>query len=448
MDTRTLTVHNPWWIEGRVPEVLLLPYRRILFQQLLRWLEVERILGIVGPRRAGKTTIMYQLIQHLIKTKRVDPKQILYVSCDDPAFGDFNFQHLLSFYEENILLESIQKKQTYIFIDEIQFLDDWALWLKRYYDLKYPIKFFVSGSSATYIKSKSKESLVGRIIEEQLYPFSFIEYLACIKNITMNISFNKLLEGDFSELDTVKFASESTQLKIALNEYAIRGGFPEYFNEKNFLIWSRLIRSDIVDKTIYKDLVRLYDIKMPSVLEKLLYYLAENSSGILVHTNASNMLDISRHTVINYIEYLKSAFLIDEATKYCKSAAKEARSARKVYMVDTGLMNSLLSEPDLSNQNIGKTFETIGFNHARFLSNVVHYWRHGTTEVDLVIRRNGTMIPIEVKYQENISTNDLKGVYRFMDKYKSSRGIVLTKDTLDNRGAVVLLPMWLFLISQ
>ncbi|MDP7265564.1 MAG: ATP-binding protein, partial [Candidatus Thermoplasmatota archaeon] len=443
-----LTVYNPWWNVGKVPEALLLPYRRKVFKDLLQWLEGKRILGIVGPRRTGKTTIMYQLIQYLLTEKEIDPLQILYLSCDDPAFGVFDIQSMFATYEENLLHESITHKQVYVFIDEIQFLKDWARWLKRYHDLKYPVKFIISGSSATYNKSRSKESLVGRIVEEDFYPFSFAEYIECTGNMVFDISFDELSRGDFSNLDTVKLASFTTQLKTALNEYAIRGGFPEYFNEKTFLIWSRLIRSDIVDKTIYKDLVRLYDIKMPSLLESLLVYLAGTSSGIFVHTKASDMLGISRPTVVNYMEYLKSAFLIDEARKYSKSAASEARSAKKTYMIDSGLMNSLLGEPELTDLNKGKIFETLAFNHARSLADSVHYWRHGTTEVDLVLSKNNIVTPIEVKYRENISKSDTKGVCRFMDRYKCQNGIVLTRDTLEKLGSVTLLPVWLFLISR
>ena len=448
MDARTLTVYNPWWSDGKVPEALLLTYRRRIFKDLIGWVEGKRILGIVGPRRTGKTTLMYQLIQYLITEKQIDPLQILYVSCDDPAFGTFDIESMFASYEENILRDSIAKRQTYVFIDEIQFLEDWARWLKRYYDLKYPVKFIVSGPSATYIKSRSKESLVGRIVEEDLYPFSYSEFVECTGNISVNISFDELSKGDLSKIDTVKLASRTIQLKIALNEYAVKGGFPEYFNERTFLLWSRLIKSDIVDKTIYKDLVRLYDIKMPSILEKLLVYLASTSSGIFVHTNASDMLGVSRQTVINYLEYLRSAFLIDEATKYSISAASETRSAKKTYMIDTGLMNALLGEPDLTDLNKGRIMETLAFNHARALGDSVHYWRHGTTEVDLVLRRNGIVIPIEVKYQETISKSDLKGVKRFMDRYKCEKGLLLTKDILEKRGSVTLIPVWLFLLSR
>jgi len=370
------------------------------------------------------------------------------VSCDDPAFGAFDIESMFASYEENILHDTIAQRPTYVFVDEVQFLDDWARWLKRYYDLKYPVKFIVSGSSATYIKNRSKESLVGRIVEENLYPFSYSEYVECTKNLALSVSYEELSKGNFSMLDNVEHDSKANQLKIALNEYAIKGGFPEYFNERTFLIWSRLIKSDVVDKTIYKDLVRLYDIKMPSILEKLLVYLAGTSSGIFVHTNAADMLGVSRKTVINYIEYLRSAFLIDEATKYSGSAASEARSPRKTYLIDSGLMNGLLGEPELTDTSKGRIMETLAFNHARALSGPVHYWRHGKMEVDIVLKRNGKPIPIEVKYQETITKKDLKSVNRFMDRFKCENGLVLTKDTLEKRGSITLIPVWLFLLSR
>lgn len=162
-----------------MPSILLKDIKRIEFEKAIDQIDDERILGMIGPRRTGKTTILYQLINKILED--VKPERILFFTADDPALLPYKenlFENIIKTYYEDVLLESKRGEKVYIFIDEIHFLASWELWLKKYYDLKYNIKFIISSSSAIHLQRRSKESLVGRIFEILVLPLSFRDYIA------------------------------------------------------------------------------------------------------------------------------------------------------------------------------------------------------------------------------------------------------------------------------
>ena len=145
---------NEWWTNGSVNPLLLQKLHRDEFNELAELLESERITAVIGPRRVGKTTLMYQLIDHLLDTG-IKKEHILFASMDDPL------KTIIDEYLEKIVKKPIRDiEKIYIFIDEIHFLPDWNLWLKRYFDLKYNIKFIISSSSATHLLKYSENQLL------------------------------------------------------------------------------------------------------------------------------------------------------------------------------------------------------------------------------------------------------------------------------------------------
>ena len=164
--------HNFHWRTGFFYNF---PKRRMLFNEVIKELGSKQIVSIIGLRRTGKTTILKQIIDHLIKEEGVKREDILFYSFDEeqPKIED-----VIHEYEAKIGKEIIEKREkTYIFLDEIQKLENWQNQIKYYYDNYRNIKFFVSGSSSLFIKRRSQESLAGRIYEFILKPLSFQEFL-------------------------------------------------------------------------------------------------------------------------------------------------------------------------------------------------------------------------------------------------------------------------------
>ncbi|MBI3009297.1 MAG: AAA family ATPase, partial [Candidatus Omnitrophica bacterium] len=170
--------HSPWWQTHQIPkEKNDLPERQLL-KQLKEEIENNRITAITGPRRAGKTILMYQLINWLLVESKIKPTNILYLLCDDPDFSLLLLERTFGDIIKTYLNEfSTKRKKVYIFLDEVHVMEDWEKWLKKFYDFDYPIKFFISGSSALHIKKKSKESLAGRLLEYTLLPLDFKEFV-------------------------------------------------------------------------------------------------------------------------------------------------------------------------------------------------------------------------------------------------------------------------------
>src|SRR3989338_4967179 len=168
MDKAKLEEFNPWWISGKVDLELALPFKREIFSDIERHLNKRFIIALVGLRRTGKTTIMYQLIERLIQNK-INPSNILFFSFDE-TLAELN--EVLELYKE-LHPKDFREEKIFVLLDEIQKHKNWENEIKKYYDLYPKLKFVVSGSESLFIRKKTKETLAGRIFEFSLTPFTF-----------------------------------------------------------------------------------------------------------------------------------------------------------------------------------------------------------------------------------------------------------------------------------
>jgi len=438
-----LHFYCPWWASGKVPDVLVLDFKRQALRTLFRYLSLNRILVIKGPRRTGKTTVIYQMIEKLLSRKTVPPGNILYLSFDDPELR-VDLNEIFSVYEEILGISLEKGQEIYCFLDEVQFLENWQFAVKKYFDRKYPVKFIVSGSSASLIH-KDTESLAGRTVEHVFLPFNFAEYLAYtlknekIENIISGIKKN----FSFSSLpDIAGLLPYKREISIEFNNYISWGGFPHILEVADEMLKYKLLREDIIEKVIYRDMVEIFGIKKPFVLEKLFLYLAEHSSEILNTSNVSNTLKLSREYTEKYIDYLKQAYIARTIKKYSASVEKIIRSNEKCFLIDNGLIKIAGGEVPA-----GKLVETAVLRHLE--NREIYYWRD-KEEVGFVIRENKNLFPIEVKYKSNIEKKDIAGLLKMTKDYKLSSAIVVTKDIFAEKKMdglrLLYIPAWLFVL--
>ncbi|MFQ6121266.1 MAG: ATP-binding protein, partial [Methanosarcinales archaeon] len=406
-----LFFYNPWWVK-KMPFYLVKRYKREVFYKIKEYLNLNRIVVIKGPRRVGKTTVMYQLIDYLLQ--EVKPEEILYVPFDDPKLTDID--KIIDFYQSKILKASLDEKKTYLFLDEVQYLENWQYLVKKYYDRNYPIKFIVSGSSATLIR-KGTESLMGRTIEEILLPFSFKEFF--------QYRFKKKIVLSLDKLNLIEIKRYERAAKILFEEYLLKGGFPNIFEIKEIELWQKVIKEDVIDKAIYRDIVTLYDIKNPLLLEKLFLYLVGITGQILNVNNISRSIGLSRAYVNKYLFYLKNAYFILGVKKYAKSIEKIIKSNEKVYVLDSAIINSLLNKTRVDENFAGHLVESVVAEH--LIMYECYYWRN-YYEVDFIVKIKNRLVPIEVKYRSKINKKDLKGLVRFMEIFNVNKGFIITKD--------------------
>lgn len=463
----SLITNNIWWNNEKIKPEFLLARKRNEFEEVIQKLEEKRILSIIGPRRVGKSTLIYQTIEYLLTNKEIDPKRILLFSGEDPSLffnQDDKLSDVLEVYFNEILCEPMEKlkQKVYIFIDEIHFIKNWQNFLKVYFDRKYNIKFIITGSSSVHLFKDSNESLLGRIENIYVLPLTFGQFLNFYQTYTneeKDIEIPKFNldkpEESFKKLEKLYYDNSlKIKIKSILAQYLIVGGYPEYFENRNLDLWQKRLAEDIIARGIYKDILTIYDIKNPDILEKLMYYITANNAQTFSYSNIAKDLGVDTITIMNYIRYLKQAFLINILECYSTNIGKVIRTNKKLSVLDNGIKNSLLKRQILNSQEEGKIVEGMLDFDIRLLSEKEgygqYYYRENKEEIDVVIDRKIDVIPIEVKYVNNIKEEKMNNIKKFIKENqdrkigKTNYGIVITKDTYQNQENLYYVPYWLF----
>lgn len=415
MERRKLEEFNEWWFTDRVPAELLQLFKRGLFSELLKHLDRRQALAITGLRRVGKTTLMYQLIQHLLE-EGVEPTNILYFSFDE-AVGELD--GVLETYRE-VYGKDFRGTRSYVFLDEVQKLANWADQVKRYYDLYPKIKFVVSGSESLFVMKGSRERLPGRMYEFFLPTLSFREFLG--------------LNG----VDPLKLPE--LKRRQLFRRYVGQGGFPEVALEKNIGEIRRYVRSSVIDKLIFRDILALSGIRDVELFMSMLEIFAANPGMYLEYQSLAQQLGRDRRVVRNYITWLREGFLVNLLANFRRGRAASLRKLKRLYLTDSSIITVFHGPADEA--FFGRMVENAVINAtgARF------FWRN-RHEVDAVVDET----PIEVKYQPKILPGDLKGIREFMRKFEVKKGIVVTRDEEREmklaEGRVRFIPADVFMLS-
>ena len=174
-----LRVDNPWWTEGEIPAYYKEMTPRLyldMFYPLVKEKEIKRAMILMGPRRVGKTVMLYHTIQRLIEDG-VSPQNIIYISVETPIYNKIYLEQLFYLSKQTLGKKENDQEEYYVFFDEIQYLRDWEVNLKSLVDTYKNVKFVSSGSAAAELKKRSDESGAGRFTDFSLPPLTFYEYI-------------------------------------------------------------------------------------------------------------------------------------------------------------------------------------------------------------------------------------------------------------------------------
>lgn len=395
---RVFDEQNPWQRTGEVPATLARQIERPLAKLLWQRLhddDPHRFQLVLGPRRVGKTTALYQTVRHLIAAG-IAPTRIWWLRLDHPLLLQENLGDLV----RAVLQTSSASADAPVFLmlDELVYTDRWDLWLKTFFDEQWPVRIAATSSATAALRERRLESGVGRWSEQHLTPYLFTEFLALVEK-DRPVDVGDTLADSLARLRQGQRADQ--ELAAWRRLFMLVGGFPELLtaardrpdeDEPSRLLESQqVLRADAVERAIYKDIPQSFGVDNPMMLERLLYVLAAQITGLLSPSNICSELGLSQPTFDRYLSYLEQAFLVFTLPNYSGREATVQKRGRKLYFVDGAIRNAALQRglaPLDNPAELGVLLENLVAATLRSLALHtgirLYHWRDGKHEVDLV----------------------------------------------------------------
>jgi predicted AAA+ superfamily ATPase len=389
---------------------------RQAFQESADKLNLPHVAIITGIRRCGKSTLMAQIIK-----KNFSKTNFYYINFDDERWVGFEAKDFNLIYEA--LLELFGDAKTF-FIDEIQNIKGFELFVRRFYDDGF--KFIVTGSNSDLLSSELGSRLTGRYVNINLYPFSFIEFCKLKK---IQFPGNKV----FTTIEKATFYRQ-------FEEYFFSGGMPEYIIYRN----DESLKQTYHDLLI-KDIAIRFNISNLSVLRELYIYLITNFGNRFNYTSLSKTAGIqSTSTIINYINYLELTYFAKQVRKFDFSLQKSQKNEKKLYISDNGFIN-LLSQSFTTDK--GRLFENLVFNYLN--KNVEIYYFSGKRECDFICTKNRNVFAaFQACYDLNVNNfeRETSGLIEAMNYTGVEKAYILTLENNDEitieGKKIMILPAW------
>jgi len=422
--------------------------RRVTENILIRLLKDERLVVLLGARQVGKTSIMHLLMDKLLNMKRIEKNRVFYFDLEDMSLleiVDKGIDEFIAFLEAN---GANLKEGCFVFLDEIQYMENPSNFLKLLVDHHKEIKAVVSGSSSFAIRSKFKDSLAGRKIVFNIYPLDFGEFLEFRGRKELADSWNtanwgkaRFFKGDFSRF---------------FEEYVVFGGLP-----KVSLLQSKEEKigylKDVVNSYIKKDIKDLFRIDNPYAFNKLLKLLAALAAKTLNFSTLASICGISRRTLERYLFILESAFVIKLISPFYTNRVKEVAKMPKLYFIDTGIRNVVMGDvnPLEARGDSGQLVENSVFSMllmGKELLDEIYYWRtKAGAEMDFILRGE-TLRAYEVKYRSFRGPKISRSIRSFISAYSPEIIYVCTKDfyyhTKISESDIFFSPVFFFQIDH
>lgn len=432
-----LRYENPWWVNKQIPETYSSMAKRLYFTLFYPYViekSVRRALVLMGPRRVGKTVMLFHSIQQLL-TENVNPHKIFFIGIDNPIYVHLSLEDILNLCKQSLNQNNLNG--CFVFIDEIQYLKDWERHLKVLVDSYPETKFIVSGSAAAALKWHSTESGAGRFTDFMLPPLTFQEYIH-LKNMNHLIYNGKTSYGD----NQIPYCltHDIKALNKEFVHYLNFGGYPEVVLSENIQSdMGRYVKNDIVDKVLLRDLPSLYGIKNVQELNRFFTYIAYNTGNEFSYETMSKESGIQKETLKKYLEYLEAAFLIKVLNKVDVNAKRLKRvTSFKVYLTNPSLRTALFSPISEIDNEMGNMVETAVLSqwmHREKLDLTYARWKEGRTEgeVDLVLVDDKKYKPVwgvEIKWSNRYfdKPTELKSLIHFCKSNNFKQALVTSID--------------------
>ncbi len=367
------------------------------------------IISLIGVRRSGKTFLLYETVKRILDNN-VPKKNILYINFEDERLNlkQDQLDLLLQAYQE--LYPKLDMGKCYFFFDEIQNISGWEKFIRRIFDTVSK-NIFITGSNSKLLSAEIATELRGRTISYTLYPLNFKEYLR----------FNGVSEEYFE-------TSKKITILNHLRAFMIFGGFPELVDLNETLKIKKL--QDYFNTIIYRDLIERFNISNPSVLKfflkKIISQVTKPVSINKIYNDLKSLgYKISNNLLYDYSDYIQTSFTSVFINKFDFSEIKQAKSEKKVYAIDNGILTAV----DYSfSANYGKLLENLTALEILKAGKELMYFKDNL-ECDFIIKDKKTFYPVQVSYSIRDSETDkreIRGLLRACECIKVKKGTIVT----------------------
>lgn len=392
-------------------------------------LDVPKIVSLLGPRRAGKTSVLFHLIGELRKT--VPSERLVYVNFEDDRLFPLQLEDMeglvQAYYE---LFPGHRNEIVWFFLDEVQEVPNWERFVRRLFDTE-KCRIFLTGSSSKLLSRELATTLRGRTLPFEVFPLSFHEFLI----------FNQV------EANPDSSGGQATILHW-FDRWLEQGGFPELVFLPQHLHLKTV--EEYLDLMLYRDLAERFSIRNPALLKYLLKYLVVNIAQPVSMNKVYNDLKsqgyaLSKNTVYEYVSYLEEAFVLFRADIWHRSVRVQAVSPGKIYAIDPALKYAMSIVKDL-----GRVLENQVYLHLRRQGFNPHYFQ-GKHEVDF-FWENGRPVNVCLDFQHPSTKNrEVQGMLEALHFLDLSEGHILTRDKAEEirieGKTIVVAPAWRYLLN-
>lgn len=449
-----VAAQNPW--KRGLPALSQKIIKRKIIPVIEPWLDEEEIVVVKGSRQAGKTTILYCLIDDLLK-RGIDPKNIFYFLLDNLRLQQQFTENPYALKEliESYIGEPLEKypDKIYIFLDEIQKLNKFTNVIKEYFDLFKNIKFVLSGSSVLQLAASISESLRGRTISFLVTPLTTGEMIPQVETI----AFDDLLDFTILNSHHSRLLPHKSEIELRNNQQFVFGSMPQIFLSKDET--QKQIRlGEYLETFIRKDTIETLQVAKYLDFEKLLRLLSYQIGSVVNVSELSQQTQLGHQVMRKYLMLGEESFIIQFLAPFFSNKRKSLVKDRKIYFEDLGIRNNLSGKDSpalLRDPNLGaeaENFVNITLNKyfaIRKMKMTKNFFRsYQGLEVDFIVEVEGKTVPIEVKFQNQIKKKDFSHLLLFMKDLNLTEGLIITKDSFGiekfGEQQVLLLPLWLF----
>jgi len=370
-----------------------------------------KIISFIGPRRAGKTYLLYLLMKEVIK-EGVPRDRLFFLNFEDERLisDHFEFDILLQAYQE--LFPDLKLSSCYFFFDEIQNVKGWEKFVRRLFD-DHSKNIYITGSNASFLSTEIATSLRGRSISVEVLPLTFKEFLR----------FKKI------NIEVFSYSAKAVLLN-AFRDYLSTGGFPELVDMDGTL--RTKVLQEYFNVMMYRDLIERFNITQHLVLK---YFMKKVFAGIgktlsvnkIYNDFKSNKYSISKNTLYDFLVFSQDAYVIRMVSKFDFSDIKRENSDKKAYASDWALVAAV---EFTSSEDHGKLFENLVVLEFMKLQKQVFFYKQ-LTECDIVLKENDSYLPVQISYrldQEDTSKREVKGLKDAANFLGVDRGLILTMD--------------------